>query len=87
MSSVVAIRCLVCRDVIYSRAPHDWHQCSCKAIFVDGGFTGYVRIGGYHENLGAMKIRATQQELYDDWNYRRNKFGIIKSWLRPKGIK
>jgi len=50
---------------------------------VDGGFSGYVRYGG--QDVAVLKasfrhryVNATRQELYDDWNQRKNKFGVIR---------
>jgi hypothetical protein len=40
-----AAQCAKCGDVIESTYRHDWVQCSCKAIFIDGGLT-YIRWGG-----------------------------------------
>jgi hypothetical protein len=39
-----AAKCLDCGDVIESTYRHDWRQCKCGHIFVDGGFD-YVRHG------------------------------------------
>ncbi len=41
---VNAARCLECGDVIESKHRHDFKQCSCAALFVDGG-TDYIRRG------------------------------------------
>ena len=30
-------KCKKCGDIIESKHCHDWVQCSCKSIFVDGG--------------------------------------------------
>lgn len=38
-------RCRNCGDEIESKHRHDWVQCSCGAIFVDGG-KNYLRSGG-----------------------------------------
>lgn len=38
-------RCRKCGDVIESKYRHDWKECKCGAIFVDGG-KDYVRRGG-----------------------------------------
>jgi hypothetical protein len=38
-------RCRKCGDVITSRYRHDFVECKCGAIFVDGGLA-YVRRGG-----------------------------------------
>ena len=79
---IKTIKCPTCKDVIFSRARHDFHYCSCGTIFVDGGFD-YLRYGG---NDGAifvdvkfmnLELDVTKEELNDDWNKRINKFGII----------
>ena len=38
-------RCRCCDDIIESKGRHDFVQCSCEAIFVDGG-TVYLHGGG-----------------------------------------
>jgi hypothetical protein len=38
-------RCLLCGDVIESKHRHDFVECHCYAIFVDGG-ADYWRSGG-----------------------------------------
>lgn len=45
-----AAKCLACEDVIESKSVHDFVQCSCGAIFVDGG-KSYLRRGGNLELL------------------------------------
>jgi len=40
-----AARCLECKTVVESKHVHDWVQCPCGAMFVDGGLE-YVRRGG-----------------------------------------
>lgn len=37
-------KCLKCGDVIESLHRHDWNQCSCGNVFVDGGHD-YFRFG------------------------------------------
>ena len=78
---VYALQCLSCKDIIYSRAHHDCHHCTCGATMVDGGFE-YMR-AGFDPKVGEPKnvtkiIKATKKELYDDWNYKKDKYGIIK---------
>lgn len=78
---VHAVVCPKCSDIIYSRANHDFHWCTCESVFIDGGFD-YVRVGG--NCLPKMKyitkyIPATKQELYDDWNNGIDKYG----WIKP----
>ena len=45
-----AAKCKLCGDVIESKYRHDFVQCQCGEIFVDGGFD-YIRQGG---NLNAL---------------------------------
>ena len=80
---VHAIQCPKCFDIIYSRARHDCHHCSCGSCMIDGGFD-YQR-GGFDPKVGepisvVKIIKATKKELYDDWNKFNspNKFGTIK---------
>ncbi|MBR6081246.1 MAG: hypothetical protein IKP60_13975 [Treponema sp.] len=84
MITVNTIKCPVCGDRIYSRAHHDMHYCSCGAVAIDGGFD-IVKISAKHEidinslHCEPFEIKeATQKDLYDDWNNRKNKYGTIK---------
>jgi hypothetical protein len=43
-------QCLKCGDIIESKSVHDWVQCSCAAVFVDGG-KEYLRRGGNPEDV------------------------------------
>ena len=38
-------KCKKCGDIIESKHRHDFVQCSCRSIFVDGGHD-YIRRGG-----------------------------------------
>lgn len=77
---VSCIKCEKCGDTIYSRAHHDYHSCSCGNLSIDGGFE-YVSIGWKSGEIPPevfhKYIQATRQELYDDWNFRKDKFGKI----------
>jgi ribosomal protein L37AE/L43A len=48
-------RCKKCGDEIESRHRHDWVQCKCGAIFVDGG-KEYLRRGGTFTDLEETSI-------------------------------
>lgn len=83
---VKAIKCNNCCDIIYSRAIHDFHWCSCKKTAIDGGFD-YYRIIGNREDWEMTEIHVLDDKsdddevkkiLYDDWNKNKNKYGIIK---------
>jgi hypothetical protein len=77
---VTTITCQACGDEIYSRARHDFHYCKCGETFVDGGFD-YLRYGYSSRFLRPEPrqryVTATRRELYDDWNTRINRFGVV----------
>jgi len=52
MSKIIRNRakCRVCREIIESQNRHDFVQCKCRAIFVDGG-KDYLRRGGDPDNI------------------------------------
>ena len=77
---VSAIKCPKCKVVIFSRARHDYRMCPCGEISVDGGFD-YFKVGFKGETLPRVirkMVPATRQQLFDDWNERINKFGVIE---------
>lgn len=43
-------QCMKCGDIIVSKHVHDFVQCRCNAIFVDGGME-YLRRGGNAEDF------------------------------------
>ena len=53
-----AARCKKCGDLLESVHRHDYKECSCGAIMVDGGLD-YIR-RGWHSNQG------TQDELIEE---------------------
>ena len=58
-------QCAVCLDIIESKHRHDFVQCSCGAIFTDGG-TEYIRRGGEIENI--IDMSETYEETYEsEW--------------------
>ena len=58
-------QCARCLDIIESRHRHDFVQCSCGAIFTDGG-TEYIRRGGKIENI--IDMSETYEETYEsEW--------------------
>lgn len=79
MTKITAIKCPKCRDTIFSRARHDFHWCSCGEIAVDGGFD-YLKISFKKEMPSqiALEVEETKKELFDDWNFGKDKFGLIK---------
>ena len=79
MTLVHAAQCKKCLDIVFSRSTHDMRGCSCGQVFVDGGFD-YTRIVGNTPDFIEMKISVDQtpMELYEDWNSRKDEYGIIK---------
>ena len=82
---VKAAKCPTCKDLIFSRARHDYHSCSCNEIAIDGGFD-YIRMAfkDIMPEIIEIEINATKKQLYDDWNLRENKFGTIKDSKKNK---
>lgn len=78
-TKIYVLECPKCRQLIYSRAVHDFHSCKCQYCFVDGGLE-YLRAGFKGKEVPRTKyitVLATEKELYDDWNLGDDKFG----WL------
>lgn len=77
---VRTVTCLDCGAEFYSRAHHDYRLCGCQQqTMVDGGFE-YMRYGGVDMTKVYARIRYvpfTKQELYQDWNTRTDKLGVI----------
>ena len=81
-----SVICPYCKDIIYSRAHYDFRSCGCGKTSVDGG-NGDKDNWGYERVLYKpdaevpesvqVEVDTTPQELYDDWNYSKNKLGII----------
>ena len=49
-----SVRCLTCDETIESKHRHDFVECSCVAIFVDGGLD-CARLGGAALASGAWE--------------------------------
>jgi hypothetical protein len=85
--TVLCAECPKCQAIIYSRSLSDMKYCPCGAIFIDGGpDNDYVRVGTSLPEICTSNIRvfrreidATKKDLYDDWNYNINKFGVIEN--------
>lgn len=76
---VAAIKCPNCKDIIFSRAHYDYHSCTCGETSIDGGFD-YCRIAAKDVSkikAFQLEVNATKKELYNDWNLRKNKYGVI----------
>ena len=55
-------RCRKCLDIIESKSVHDFKECKCGAIFVDGG-RDYIRRGGYLEDIEELSI--FKKDMFD----------------------
>ena len=82
---IKALKCPVCEDLIFSRALHDYRSCSCGAIAIDGGLTPYNKITWDGDKVDPtklewieIKIKESKKEIYNDWNKRIDKLGLIK---------
>lgn len=84
---VQAIQCnSECEDIIYSRAGHDFRSCSCGHCAIDGG-RNYTKVNGLFFTHLEIEVNATEKELYDDYNYSRDKYGKISKSTNNKDIK
>lgn len=61
---VLGIRCLKCKDEIWSRHVHDFRWCKCKCVAVDGG-RHYLKITGHQDDFETCTIRVVT-EVEDD---------------------
>lgn len=83
--TVSALKCNFCGDIIFSRTHHDFHYCSCKRIFVDGGgsiinestLSGYSRYG-YVELTDLEKIKIELDKAFP--HIKQAKFVLFNDW-------
>ena len=81
-------QCMKCGDIIVSKHVHDFVQCRCSAIFVDGGME-YLRRGGEDEDFIDRSLIIDSRALddcvdavkYADEN-NRNELGVALSVIR-----
>ena len=80
MVLVKGVICPNCHDFIYSRAHYDFRYCTCRNVFIDGGFD-YLKYGAKDVNKVKRKQinipKVTRKDLYDDWNKHINKYGLM----------
>ena len=55
-------QCMKCGDIIVSKHVHDFVQCRCGAIFVDGGME-YLRRGGEDEDFIDRSLMMNKNAL------------------------
>ena len=68
-------KCRDCGDVLVSTHVHDWVQCSCGAIFIDGGGE-YIRRGGDFLSF-SEKHDAAVQEINETLKERGMKIAFL----------
>ena len=79
MLTVHAIQCPECLNLIFSRARHDFRTCECGSTSVDGGFD-YQKVSfkSVPPKPVKVKVKATKKQLFDDWNQKKDKYGLIR---------
>lgn len=78
--NITAVICKKCKDMVYSRARHDYRSCSCGAVAIDGG-RDYVKLVGEEKDIAQVNtfdLKVSEKELYDDWNLGKDKYGLEK---------
>ncbi len=79
---VRAIHCEECNTTVYSRTTEDLRECECGRVRVYGGFLCHFKydIMGKKTKFKKLKmeIKATPNDLYDDYENMEDKFGLIK---------
>jgi len=76
---VHAFICPKCGDKVYSRTMQDCRSCSCGEISVDGGFDySWAESKNEVPEEIEIEISTTKEDLYNDWDLKEEKFGIIK---------
>ncbi len=82
---IYGIICPACGDTVYSRANHDYRSCTCKLVAVDGGQApgGCARIAYDPAKINppqttSFELPVSLNDLYRDWNYSLNKYGLIR---------
>lgn len=89
--TISAVQCPHCKDIIFSRARHDFRSCSCQKICIDGG-RDYLKLGWSDgpnppEIIRIELFEITEKDLVDDWNYRKDRYGCVKpswTWIKEK---
>jgi len=80
--------CPNCKDFIYSRTRHDFRTCTCGDTSIDGGQTDYIKLSAKNmkdiQHL-TMEIKTTLGKLYDDWNLKLDKLGLIPTKTIKRG--
>ena len=78
---VRAIHCEECNTTVYSRTSEDLRECKCGRVRVYGGFLNHFKYDIMGEKTKyktiKMEIKATPNDLYDDYENMEDRFGLI----------
>lgn len=79
---VSAAQCPKCKEWIYPRCSRDFHYCSCGETAIDGSGKSPDIISIHSNDLANVKIKrikisASREDLYNDWNKSEDKYGRI----------
>ena len=78
---VRAIQCEECDTTVYSRTTEDLRECPCGRVRVYGGFLSHFKydIVGKKTKFKKIKmeVKATPNDLYDDYENMEDRFGLI----------
>ena len=85
---VRAIQCEECNTTIYSRTTEDLRECSCGRVRVYGGFLSHFKYDIIDKKTKfkklKMEIKATPDDLYDDYENMEDRFGLIDKNIDKK---
>lgn len=88
-----SIICNKCNDTIYSAHRHDYKECSCGAVAVDGGTSYFRRIGTDYADISIVMEEETINQCLavmkwadDNKKNDRGKLYAILRVLRDKGV-
>ena len=73
-----AVKCSKCKDIIFNRTSHDSHYCKCRLTYISGSPDLYIQWSTSQSPLEIrLELDITQQQLFDDWNLRTDKYGSL----------
>ncbi len=77
---ILACKCKFCEDILFSRDKHDYRTCSCGKLAVNGGLASLRTTSRNHyPEKVELVLEVTEEELFTDWNSRKDEFGWVKS--------
>jgi hypothetical protein len=97
---LIAIQCVECKDIVFSRSRHDMRFCSCGESAIDGGphranyaidklkNTGsYIKVSGAAPRMITIEVDLEMHDLIEDYNSGSGELGLIKADRPPKYFK